>query len=49
MKRTKMMQEIEGEFLKKDLPAFRVGDTVNIHTRIVEGEKERQVGIFHRL
>ena len=36
-----MMQEIEGEFLKKDLPAFRVGDTVNIHTRIVEGEKER--------
>lgn len=41
MKRTKMMQEIEGEFLKKDLPAFRVGDTVNIHTRIVEGEKER--------
>jgi large subunit ribosomal protein L19 len=41
MKRTKVMQEIEGEFLKKDLPAFRVGDTVNIHTRIVEGEKER--------
>jgi large subunit ribosomal protein L19 len=41
MKRTKLMQEIEGEFLKKDLPAFRVGDTVSVHTRIVEGEKER--------
>lgn len=41
MKRTKVMQEIEKEQLKKDLPAFRVGDTVNIHTRIIEGEKER--------
>ena len=41
MKSTKLMQEIEGEFLKKDLPDFRVGDTVNIHTRILEGEKER--------
>lgn len=41
MKSTKLMQEIEGEFLKKDLPDFRVGDTVNIHTRIIEGEKER--------
>jgi large subunit ribosomal protein L19 len=41
MKRTKVMQEIEGEFLKKDLPDFRVGDTVNVHTRIIEGEKER--------
>lgn len=41
MKRTKVMQQIEGEFLKKDIPAFRVGDTVSIHTRIVEGEKER--------
>jgi large subunit ribosomal protein L19 len=41
MKRTKVMQEIEAEFLKKDLPAFRVGDTISIHTRIVEGEKER--------
>lgn len=41
MKTTKMMQEIEGEFLKKDLPDFRVGDTVSVHTRIIEGEKER--------
>jgi len=35
------MQEIEGGLLKKDLPAFHVGDTLTIHTRIVEGEKER--------
>jgi large subunit ribosomal protein L19 len=26
---------------KRDLPAFRVGDTVRVHYRITEGEKER--------
>jgi large subunit ribosomal protein L19 len=41
MKQNKVIQEIEGEFLKKDLPAFRVGDTLTVHTKIVEGEKER--------
>jgi large subunit ribosomal protein L19 len=41
MKRTKVMQEIEKEQLKKDLPLFRIGDTINVHTRIIEGEKER--------
>ena len=41
MKQNKVIQEIEGEFLKKDLPTFRIGDTICIHTRIVEGEKER--------
>jgi len=41
MKQNKVIQEIEGGFLKKDLPAFHVGDTLCIHTRIVEGEKER--------
>lgn len=41
MKYTKVMQEIEQKFLKKDLPEFRVGDTLSIHTRIIEGDKER--------
>jgi large subunit ribosomal protein L19 len=41
MKQNKIMQEIEGSFLKKDLPTFHVGDTLTIHTRIIEGEKER--------
>jgi large subunit ribosomal protein L19 len=35
------IQEIEAEQLKTSLPVFRVGDTVNIHMRIIEGEKER--------
>lgn len=45
MKRTKVMQEIEAQQLKKDLPVFHIGDTINVHTRIIEGEKER-VQIF---
>lgn len=32
---------IEKEQLKKDTPKFRVGDTVKVHLKIVEGEKER--------
>ncbi len=36
-----LIQEIESEQLKKSIPAFNVGDTLTIHTRIVEGEKER--------
>ena len=27
--------------MKKDVPDFRIGDTVNVHVRIIEGEKER--------
>lgn len=41
MKQNKVIQELEKEHLKKDLPTFRVGDTLCVHTRIVEGEKER--------
>jgi large subunit ribosomal protein L19 len=37
----KLIQHVEKEHLKKDVPQFRVGDTVDVHTRIIEGEKER--------
>jgi len=33
--------EIESKLLRSDLPDFRVGDTVRVHYRIVEGDKER--------
>jgi large subunit ribosomal protein L19 len=33
--------ELESKFLRSDLPDFRVGDTVRVHYRIVEGDKER--------
>lgn len=29
------------ESFKKDLPAFRPGDTVRVHVKVVEGDKER--------
>ncbi|MGA2449138.1 MAG: 50S ribosomal protein L19 [Polyangiaceae bacterium] len=35
------LAEIESKFLRTDLPDFRVGDTVRVHYRIVEGDKER--------
>lgn len=32
---------IENEQLKSDFPDFRVGDTVRVHYKIVEGDKDR--------
>jgi len=36
-----IIDKIESEQIKKDIPAFRVGDTVKVHTRVIEGDKER--------
>jgi large subunit ribosomal protein L19 len=36
-----VVDAIEKENRKKELPKFRIGDTVRVHVRIVEGEKER--------
>jgi large subunit ribosomal protein L19 len=35
------MESIEKEQMRLDLPTFTVGDTVKVHFKIVEGEKER--------
>jgi large subunit ribosomal protein L19 len=35
------IDRIEGEQQRKDVPAFRPGDTVRVHVRVVEGDKER--------
>jgi large subunit ribosomal protein L19 len=37
----KAISDIEAKYLRKDLPAFRAGDTVRVHTKIREGDKER--------
>ena len=39
--RNQLVKNVEEPYLKKDVPQFRVGDTVDVHTRIIEGEKER--------
>ena len=36
-----IMQEVEAVCMKTDVPKFEVGDTVDVHTKILEGEKER--------
>lgn len=36
-----LIKLVEKSYLKPTIPTFHVGDTVDVHTRIVEGEKER--------
>jgi large subunit ribosomal protein L19 len=35
------VDQLAREQMRADLPAFRPGDTVEVHVRIVEGDKER--------
>jgi len=37
----KAIAEIEAKQFRKDIPAMRAGDTVRVHTKIREGDKER--------
>ena len=39
--RNSLIQHVEQSSMKKDAPVFEVGDTVDVHTKIVEGDKER--------
>ena len=36
-----MIEQLEKESMRLDLPAFKPGDTVRVHVKIREGEKER--------
>ena len=36
-----IMQQIQQEQMRTDIPGFKAGDTVKVHVRIIEGEKER--------
>jgi large subunit ribosomal protein L19 len=35
------IQEILKEQLRTDLPAFKTGDRIRVHVRVIEGDKER--------
>lgn len=37
----RLLDTISSAYLKKDIPQFRIGDTVEVGVRIVEGEKEK--------
>ena len=36
-----LIEQIEKEQMRSDVPEFRAGDTVRVQVRVVEGEKER--------
>ena len=40
-----ILELVEKSSLKTDVPKFAIGDTVDVHTKILEGDKER-VQIF---
>jgi len=36
-----LIAKLESQYLRTDLPQFRVGDTLSVHYKIVEGDKTR--------
>ncbi len=36
-----ILDHVENSAIKEEPPEFEIGDTVDVHTRILEGEKER--------
>jgi large subunit ribosomal protein L19 len=42
----KFMELVERSSMKETVPKFEIGDTVDVHVRILEGEKER-IQIFN--
>jgi len=41
MSKLAVIQKLEKKQLKKNIAPFHVGDSIRVHTRIIEGEKER--------
>ena len=41
-----IIKKLDAKYLKKELPSFNVGDVVDVHVKIKEGEKER-VQVFN--
>jgi large subunit ribosomal protein L19 len=35
------LQQVEQPYCEREVPEFRPGDTVRVHVRVVEGDKER--------
>lgn len=41
MSRLKVIEELEAQYIKKEVPQFNIGDIVRVNTRVIEGDKER--------
>ena len=37
----KIIENLENDFLKKDIPFLQIGDSVKMGVKIIEGDKER--------
>ena len=37
----KLIELVEKEYVKSDVPSFKAGDTVAVHYKVKEGNKER--------
>ena len=37
-----ILDSVAQDYLKEDVPAFNVGDTVRVHVKIKEGNRERK-------
>lgn len=42
------LQKVESSYLRPGVPAFRPGDTLKVHVRVIEGKKER-IQVFQGL
>ncbi len=36
-----LIKQLENEYMKSEVPSFSVGDTVKVHFKVVEGNRER--------
>ncbi len=36
-----LLRTVEQDYLKKEIPPFRPGDTVRVHVKVIEGNRER--------
>ncbi len=41
MSQSAIIQKLQKQQLKETVPSFQIGDTVRVHLRIIEGDKER--------
>ena len=41
MNKTEILDKVENGSLKNEVPYFEIGDTVDVHCRITEGDKTR--------
>ena len=41
-----ILRAIEAEQMRNDLPEFHVGDTVKLHVKVKEGNREKRIQMF---